>query len=69
VDLELPRGTEPLALVLRGPGLEPLTQQLVPDRDQRFVLALTPKPVKRTPPPPRPAPPKKKETGGFKRFD
>ncbi len=68
VDVDLPRGTDPVALVLRGPGLQPLTQELVPDRDQRFVLALTPKPVKRTPPP-RPAPPKKKDDGGFKRFD
>ena len=76
LDIQVPRGTAPIVIELRSPGFGPTTQSVVPDADQKLLLALPPlrgtRPLTRTspttpstlakPPPSTPA-------SGFRRFD
>jgi hypothetical protein len=63
IDLQITKSDDPVHLELTTPGFESLTQDVVPDRDQRLYFSLKAKrgTVRKTPK--RPAPP------GFHRFD
>ena len=64
LDVRVAKGTAPLTISLKGAGYVPMSQQLVPDKDQRLVLSLLPAPKH------RPHPPKGQGSGsGFHRFD
>ena len=43
LDLRLPRGAEPVALLIQRAGYEPLAQSVVPDADQKLLLDLRPR--------------------------
>ena len=69
VDLELPRDGTKVAFELREAGYEPLSQELVPDRDQKFVLSLKKKATRtKKSTTTTPSKPDKPEDG-FGRFD
>ena len=78
LDLHVPRGTAPLVLELRSPGFAPTTQPVIPDADQKLLLALQPARGTRVPPRPPPPPhsaasavkpPPSAAASGFRRFD
>jgi serine/threonine-protein kinase len=76
LDVQVPRGTSPIVLELRSPGFTLLTQSVVPDADQKLLLALQPlrgtRPLTRpspTTPTAIPKPPPSAAASGFRRFD
>ncbi|MCA9685093.1 MAG: protein kinase, partial [Myxococcales bacterium] len=54
--LELPRGSEPIDLLLRADGYQDLAVSITPDRGQRLEFELEPRPSPATVPRPRPTP-------------
>ena len=66
LDLRVKKGGEPHALELRASSYQPMTQQIVPDKDQKLVLALLPA-TKRVPAKHSKQPPQ--QGSGFHRFD
>jgi eukaryotic-like serine/threonine-protein kinase len=66
IDVELPRGDEPVDVQLLSPGFASARQQIVPDRDQRlyFQLIKQQKTIVRVKRPPAP-----EQGSGFRRFD
>ena len=76
LDIQVARGTTPIAIELRSSGYSPATQPVVPDADQKLVLVLQPlrgpRPPTRpaaTPPATIPQPPPSTPASGFRRFD
>lgn len=73
LDLQLPKGAGAIELELRAPGFAPLVQSVVPDTDQKLVLALQPLGRVARPRIPATGPgPKGSPSGastGFRRFD
>ena len=68
LDLRLPRGATSVRLDLHKKGYESATQTVVPDADQKLLLALARPPQGRpAPPPPRPS--TTASAPGFRRFD
>jgi len=66
VDLKFPRRTSKLHVEIRHLGYEPLVRDLVPDKDQRVVVALA-KETKKSVPTKKPKP--KPEEPGFRKFE
>jgi hypothetical protein len=71
LDLRLARGTVPLAIELRSPGFASTSQTVVPDADQKLLLALQPlgKGQRSRVPGAGPRPPASGAPSGFRRFD
>ncbi len=79
LDLHVVRGQAPILLELRSPGFASTSQSVVPDADQKLLLALEPlgKPGARPPRPPpvpptppvKPPPSSSSPPSGFRRFD
>jgi serine/threonine-protein kinase len=68
VDVRVAKGNKALAIELRAPGYHSMSQQVMPDKDQRLVLSLQPRhgsPVIKHPPKGQGS----GSGGGFHRFD
>jgi hypothetical protein len=71
LDLHLPRAAAPVVVELRSAGFAPTSQTVVPDTDQKLLLALQPLAKGQRPRQPSAAskPPGSGAPGGFRRFD